>query len=164
MSMDADERQEFETLILEGYSPQDARPLARASNDKINGRRLSGPLTGDTIHGNGYRPLISDHRGAEFSEYGQSLGVDSRSVDERESDWETADWAAGIILDIQGALTEKQYRFLQHKFGLDGVEPARSVAELAERIGVSKSTARTMMRPIQKRIFKKLGADYGHAA
>lgn len=163
MSMDQDEKQEYECLILEGFSPQDARAKARGANDKINSRRLSGPMTGDTKNGHGDRPLISDHRSDGWSER-VSLGADSRTPDEQQLDWLSNDWAAGIILDIQGVLTEKQYRFLQNKFGLDGVEPARSVNDLAERLGVKPQTAQSMMKVIRKKVVRKLGVQYGYAA
>jgi hypothetical protein len=129
--MDEDERQEYECLLLEGHAPDEARRLARAANDKINSKRLSGPMSGDTRHGRGVRPLVTDFASEATSGAYDSavpLTLDSRTDVERESDWGRADFARKC-LDL---MTPRQREAAELWAGFHGPLSAR---EMADRLG-----------------------------
>lgn len=147
--MDEDESQEFYCLILEGFSEKEAASMARSANDKINSRRLSGPITGDTKNGHGKRPMISDMTISDMWTDTVSITQDFRTDEEREDDWSTE------VPDISAVLTwltPRQREFVSHKFGLGGIEAARSEQELADRLGVKKNTVNSAMKKVRKKV------------
>ena len=156
--MDEDEAQEFVCLMLEGYSEADAKRMARSANDKVNGRRLSGPLTGESRTGRGVRPLVSDMWGAQY-ETVISLGADTRSMDERHDDWDADIRNQELVARVKDALTERQWEFLTIKFGLEGCEAARSIKELADRMGISVGVANKYLPKIRASLARK-GIDF----
>lgn len=154
---DEDEMQEYQCLLLEGYDEAEARRLARAANDKINSRRLSGPTTGDTRNGHGVRPLISDMTYSYFWENVVSLGVDERSPDERLDDWERADRAVSCgPRRLRQILPARQAETLILLYGMeDGI--ARSYQEVAEEMGVKK----TAVESSRQKAMLNLRTHYG---
>jgi hypothetical protein len=154
-NMDEDEAQEFMCLMLEGYSEADAKRMARAANDKINSRRLSGPLTGDTRNGRGQRPLISDLGQGAYYEHVRSLGCDDRDMYLREDDWEAEAEKLEAVEQIRGLCTPRQWEFLANKYGFDGVEPAQSMRELADRMGWTEGTANKALGKLRVSLSKK---------
>jgi hypothetical protein len=153
--MDLDEQQEYACLILEGHTPADAKRLARAANDKVNSRRLSGPNTGDTRNGHGDRPLISDMNYSGDWENVRSIGVDDRSLDDMEDDWAAEVDNELRIQSVKDACTPRQWEFLARKFGLDGYEPAESIQDLADQLGISRNSANSSLRKLRTSLFNK---------
>lgn len=129
---DEDERQEYECLLLEGHDPAEAAKLARAANDSVNSRRLSGPTTGDTRNGHGQRPLISDMTWSFYWEGAKSLTQDGRTPQERDQDCQR-EALARELLQLAG---RRQREALTLIYGLGG-EPPMSYREVAERMGLS---------------------------
>jgi DNA-directed RNA polymerase specialized sigma24 family protein len=116
---DEDERQEYECLLLEGHTPAEARKLARKANDRINSKRLSGPLTGDTRHGHGVRPLVTDFNAEATSGVYENvvpLTVDTRSDWERSRDWDRSDLAHKCLT----LMTPRQQEVVRVNMGFDG--------------------------------------------
>ena len=147
--IDQDEYQEYQCLLLEGHSEAEARKLARAANDRINSRRLSGPLTGDTRHGHGSRPLISDMTNMDIYSEATSITLDARSDWERDIDHDRQ-----ISVDVDEVLSwmaPKQRAFLVHKYGI-GVPAAENIEELAERVGMSVASAKSTLQKIRKKV------------
>lgn len=148
---DEDEMQEYQCLLLEGHDEAEARRLARAANDRINSRRLSGPTTGDTRNGHGSRPLISDYRD-EFYLEATSIGVDSRTDEERLEDWDMADRAR----NLRRYLTPRQWQVLDLLYGIsDGVP--RTYAEAGEIMGMKKTGIESARKKAILVIKKKTG-------
>ena len=116
--MDEDERQEYECLLLEGHSHDDAARMARSANDVINRGRLSGPRSADR-NGHGQRPYISDMLRTESYEAHQPYTMDSRDDDEREEDWREQDHCH-MLLD---SLTPEQRKLLDTLYGISTGEP-----------------------------------------
>ena len=154
---DDDERQEYHCLLLEGYSDVDARRIARAANDSVNSRRLSGPHTGDTRNGHGRRPLISDMTNSYFWENARSLGIDDRSMSDIEDDMAAFVKAQSKVTEILSVCTDKYRDYLIHKFGL-GVEPASSAVELGVRLGVATKTAENKLQKVRSYVTKRVDA------
>lgn len=152
---DEDEAQEYACLLLEGYSETDARRLARSANNTVNSRRMSGPNTGDTRHGRGRRPLVSDMTDSYYWENVRSLGIDDRSPADVADDIVTAQVAVTKVSEIMSVCTEKYRQFLIHKFGL-GVEPASSAVELGQRLGVATKTAENKLQKVRAYILSRI--------
>lgn len=155
---DEDEKQEYECLLLEGYPPEEAKKLARAANDKVNSRRLSGPLTGDTRNGHGVRPLISDMTHSYFWEGVTSLGVDERTAEQRKLDEANSLAAASLCsaAKVRAVLSPRQAECVILLFGLDGDMP-RSYSEVGEIMGIKA----TVVENYRKRAMYYLRAHYG---
>lgn len=145
--MDWDEYQEMVCLMLEGHQESEARALARSANDRINSRRLSGPITGDTKNGHGHRPYMSDMTHEYFWQNTRSLGTDSRTIAEKDDDYRTE----LRVLEMLEWLTPRQRELLTHKYGL-GVEPAGSREELGARMGCSPMTTASMLKKIRAKV------------
>ena len=150
-----DERQEAWALFLEGNTEAQARKGARSANDKNNSYRISGPITGGDGNGHRFRPMISDMTDEGWADLG-SITQDARSDAEREFQWSSQDDAATKVQRLKRYLSPRQWEFFANKFGLDGLTPAASHQELADRLGLKKSTVGAMQRDIMKRIGHKL--------
>jgi hypothetical protein len=151
--MDEDERQEYECLLLEGHDPAEARKLARAANDRINSKRLSGPMSGDTRHGRGVRPLVTDFAAEATSGVYDSavpLTLDSRSDWERESDWDRADFARKC-LDL---MTPRQKEAAELWAGFHGPLTGR---EMAARLGTRVEKAHRLTKAGGARVRRVTG-------
>jgi DNA-directed RNA polymerase specialized sigma24 family protein len=143
--IDQDEQQEYHCLILEGFSEKEARKLARSANDRINSRRLSGPITGDTRNGHGQRPLISDMR--LYVEDVQSLTMDRRTTE----DLEQEQAAAEKVEQVLSWLAPRQRQYIVNKYGI-GVEAAASESELADRLGIKIETVKSSLQKVRAKV------------
>jgi DNA-directed RNA polymerase specialized sigma24 family protein len=144
--MDEDEYQEYQCLLLEGYSDQQARKLARAANDRINSRRLSGPMTGDVRNGHGDRPLISDMTVSDIYEDVVSITQNTPEYDE-----DAERRVAERVELVRQTLPPSVWRIMVRKFGLDGNPPAESIKELAEQLGLKPMTVNSALQKARQR-------------
>lgn len=128
MRTDADERQEYATLRLEGFSENEARQMARSANDAVNRRRLAGPRTADK-GGHGLVPMISDMQGEQWHAT-VPVTLDTRTDEEREEDWAMQD-RLRALLDY---CTDLQRAVLSDLYGLDTGRPM-SYAECGQKYG-----------------------------
>jgi hypothetical protein len=132
MITDMDERQEYETLRLEGFSENEARKRARSANDRINSERLRGPRSGDTRHGHGTPPLVTDFLWTDLWEQTTPLTMDTRSPEDREDDWAMADRLHALM----SLCTDRQRTILSDIYGLETGTPMTYPA-VAEKHGMT---------------------------
>ena len=116
--MDADERQEYQCLLLEGVPDSVARKRARSANNAVNSRRLAGPRSADR-NGHGDSPLVSDFYFNDMLDEVVPVTLDTRTDLEREQDWESSD-KARRLLDY---LTDIQRNVIVDLYGLETGEP-----------------------------------------
>ena len=116
--LDQDGRQEYECLVLEGFSQKEAAKLAQSANNDVNRRRIAGPRTADK-NGHGQVPYISDMTNMDIFENAPSVTQDTRTDAEREEDWAMQE-SIGRYLDL---LTPLQRAVIVDLYGLETGEP-----------------------------------------
>ena len=151
--MDEDERQEFECLILEGFTEEEARELARQANDKVNRARLSGPRSADK-DGHGRVPYISDFRFHETWDVLTPYTMDSRTDEERESDYARVEECDRLLFRIRPDYAEA----LDLYYGLTTGEPM-GYTEIAETLGITRNAVEHRMRQGYLHLKRLVGAQ-----
>ena len=122
---DADEKQEYITLILEGVNKTEAKKRARSANNQVNSRRVSGPW------GGGKRPYISDMEGDDW------LSLNSFTQDQRtDQEKEEGVIQKETIIKLLDHCTPMQRNALVVLYGLNTGTPL-SYKEAAKKLGIT---------------------------
>jgi len=126
MKVDEDEQQEYVTLLLEGYSEEEAKKLSKSANNTTNSNRLSGPIIG------GKRPFLSDMSGDEWSTI-TSFTQDNRTKAEKEIIKNN-----NSVTELLNHCTPKQKEVLVLLYGIDSGVPM-SPAAVIKQLGLTSS-------------------------
>ena len=144
--MNEDQRQEYETLLLEGWSEQDAAGHARYGDALVSDHPHRGPRFGDTR-----TVTLAALNGTDntFENFHFPLS-DDRTDSEREDSWQRAELAQTVL----EKMTPRQRQAWEYTLGLNG-RPALSRREAAELMGVVPISVQTLLTAGRNRVLGK---------
>lgn len=139
MQTDEDERQEYQCLLLEGHTPEEAAEQVAAERSRFWREQPYWGLRDYEWH---------DKRHVCF---------DYRSDDEREADWAFAEAYGPKFDELCGMLSDRRQDVLRLRFGLGGGEPL-GFPEVAAQLGMTAQQTYDMVYETRRRL-RELWAD-----